>query len=256
MWPGVLGRATSPVCTGVTGKSDREPDRPLHRAVPAGACHPKPRPLGGQLCPCAPRFAGFLVLKSCWGGWEPPFLGGLWGARAGVGRGCVRRGSGATEPWPLPPGEPLPSRSKNSGHRPRGRVHVFSLPLGSGLGGCASLRGPPTPHPPRQAPGRPCSPPGKEHRQRVKTSPKSKPLDFQNGFIVLGVRVCFFPQVLPVTERKRKIPSPSSIWFSDSKSKVWCGGGIPGGCEGPQRPLCVRSGARSRSRLGPGPQHG
>lgn len=111
--------------------------------------------------------------------------------------------------------------------------------------------------PPRQAPGRPCSPPGKEHRQRVKTSPKSKPLDFQNGFIVLGVRVCFFPQVLPVTERKRKIPSPSSIWFSDSKSKVWCvcGGGIPGGCEGPQRPLCVRSGARSRSHLGPGPQH-
>lgn len=192
VWPGVLGRATSPVCTGVTGKSDREPDRPLHRAVPAGACHPKPRPLGGQLCPCAPRFAGFLVLKACWGGWEPPFLGGLWGARAGVGHGCVRRGSGATEPWPLPPGEPLPSRSKNSGHRPRGRVHVFFLPLGSGPGGCASLRGHPLP-PVRRREDL-ARHPAKNIVRGLKQAQKANHWIFKTALLFLGFGFVFSPK--------------------------------------------------------------
>lgn len=156
MWPGVLVTAAGPIFTGVTGKSDREPDPPLCRAVPAGvsqpgcpsqgvpagAPYPKARLLGGQVCPCPLRFAGFLVWKACWGGWEPSFLGGpLWGEG--------RHGSGATEPWPLPPGETLASHSKNGGCCPgprpcfvsaasrsswRARVSAWTPTLPSGAG--------------------------------------------------------------------------------------------------------------------------
>lgn len=56
----------------------------------------------------------------------------------------------------------------------------------------------------------------------------------QNSFIVLGVLGLFvfknpFNSYFRVSERKRKIPSPSlAIWFSDSKSEVLGGVGGPG----------------------------